>query len=55
MNIEQQREYVETLKQMWYKTLRVCGGNSKPELAMCEAYKAQRQRLREMEANNESS
>ena len=55
MNIEQQREYVEILGDMWDKTLRVCGGNSKPELAMCEAYKAQLLILQEMEANNESS
>ncbi len=52
MSIERQREYVETLKQMWLKTFRVCGINSKPELAMCEAYKAQRQILLEMEADN---
>ncbi len=52
MNIEQQREYVEILGEMWMKTFRVCGLHSKPELAMCEAYGAQRQILLEMEADN---
>ena len=55
MNIEQQREYVETLRKMWHKTFRVCGGNSTPELALCESYKTQLLILREMEADNESS
>ena len=49
MSIEQQREYVKTLKQMWLKTFRVCGIGSKPELAMCEVYEAERERLVEME------
>ncbi len=52
MNIEQQREYVETLGEMWMKTLRVCGTDSKPERAMLDALAEQRQKLREMEANN---
>ena len=52
MNIEQQREYVETLKERWFKTLRVCGADSKPEKAMLDALAEQRQKLREMEADN---
>ena len=54
-SVEQQREYVETLKKMWLKALRVCVGNSKPELALCETYKTQLLILREMEEkqNNE--
>ncbi len=51
--IEQQREYVETLRKMYLKVFRVCGANSKPELALCETYKAQLLILREMEADNE--
>jgi uncharacterized protein len=31
MSIEQQREYVETMRGMWQKTLRVCGADSNPE------------------------
>ena len=52
MKIEQQREYVDTLMGMWQKTIRVCGINSKPELAIAESYKTQLLILKEMEADN---
>ncbi len=55
MNIEQQREYVETLTEMWRKTFRVCGKWSKPEKAMLELLTEAREKLQEMEADNESS
>ena len=51
MSIEQQREYVKILKKAWEKTFRVCGGDSKPELAMYESFKRERKILREMEAD----
>ena len=36
MTYKQQSEYLETLYEMWQKTARVCGYDSKPELAMFE-------------------
>ncbi len=36
MTFEQQSEYLDTLYEMWQKTIRVCGYDSKPELAMFE-------------------
>ena len=55
VKIEQQREYVETLRKMWEKTFRMCGWYSKPEIAMVEVYEKQLLKLQEMEANNESN
>jgi len=53
MNIEQQRDYVETLREMWFKTRRVCGVNSKPEKALLDILVEQKQKLKEMEDGNE--
>ncbi len=36
MTFEQQSEHLDTLYEMWQKTVRVCGYGSKPELAMFE-------------------
>ncbi len=55
IKIEQQREYVETLSEMWLKTLRVCGSSSKPEMAMLDVLAEARKKLREMEASDESN
>ena len=52
MSIEQQREYVEILGEMWMKTLRVCGTDSKPERAMLDVLTEERAKLQEMEADN---
>ncbi len=53
--IEQQREYVDTLTEMWRKTARVCGRLSKPERAMVEVLTDELMKLREMEASDESN
>ncbi len=55
MKIEQQREYVETLTEMWLKTLRVCGSSSNPAMAMLVVLTEAITKLQEMEADNESS
>jgi hypothetical protein len=55
MTLEQQREYVETLREMWLKTARVCGVDSKPERAMLDVLHKEWMKLIEMEDDNESS
>ena len=52
-SLEEQREYVATLKKMWMKTARVCGMLSKPERAMLDVLNKEWQGLREMEDDNE--
>ena len=54
MNIEQQREYVETMREMWQKTLRVCGADSNPEKAMLDVLVDEKLKLDRMEADHES-
>ena len=51
-SIEQQREYIKTLKQMWLKTARVCGVLSEPERAMLKVLNDEWIKLIEMEDNN---
>lgn len=55
MNLEQQREYVDTLTEMWLKTHRVCGSSSNPTMAMLVVLTEEIAKLQEMEEDNVSS
>lgn len=52
LTIEKQRDYIELLKKIWQKNVRVCGIGSEPELAMLDILVRERAKLIEMEADN---
>jgi len=57
MTIDQQREYVAIIREMWQKTIRVCGTGSDPASAMLIVLLREERKLDEMrkEAENESA